>query len=120
MTVAAKDVAIKREATTEINETIEVRPALAIAGHAKINLNLRTGPASQLALVLGGSAVEARAEIAAAVVPATIVAATIVPAEVVVASRLDAMAIATEVEAIRNPAIHPSLADQREWIHPSR
>jgi hypothetical protein len=105
-----KDVAIKLEATTEINETIEIRPALAIADHAKVNRNRPIGPAGQLALVLGGTAVEAQAEIAAAVKAA----------EIAAASPLDAMAIATVVETIRNPPIHHSLVDQLELTHPSR
>ena len=110
--------AIKLEATIEINGTIEIRPALAIADHAKVNLNRPIGPAGRLALalalvlvlVLGGTAVEAQAEIAAAVAAAEIAAAT----------PLDAMAIATVVETIRNPAIHHSLVDQLELTHPSR
>ena len=111
-----KDAAIKLEATIEINETIEIRPALAIADHAKVNLNRPIGPAGRLALVLvlvlvlGGTAVEAQAEIAAAVKAA----------EIAAASPLDAMAIATVVETIRNPPIHHSLVDQLELTHPSR
>jgi hypothetical protein len=103
-----KDVAIKLAATTEINETIEIRPVPAIADHAKVNLNQPIGPASRL--VLGGTAVEAQAEITAA----------LAAAEIAAASPLDAMAIATVVETIRNPAIHHSLADQLELTHPSR
>jgi hypothetical protein len=107
-----KDVAIKLEATTEINGTIEIRPVLAIADHAKVNLNRPIGPAGRLVLVLvlGGTAVEAQAETAAAVTAA----------EIAAASPLDAMAIATVVETIRNPAIHHSLVDQLELTHPSR
>lgn len=110
MTEVAKDEAIKREATTEINETIEIRTALAITDHAKINLSRPIGLASRLVLVLGVTAVEAQAEIAA----------TVAAAEIAAASPLDAMAIATVVETIRNPAIHHSLVDQLELTHPSR
>jgi hypothetical protein len=105
-----KVVAIKLEATTEINETIEIRPALAIADHAKVNLNRPIGPGSRLVLVLGETAVEVQAEIAAAVAAAEIAAA--IP--------LDAMAIATVVETNRNPPIHHSLADQLGLTLPSR
>jgi hypothetical protein len=110
MTEVAKDAAIKLEATTEINETIEIRPALAIADHAKVNLNRPIGLASRLVLALGVTAVEAQAEIAA----------TVAAAEIAAASPLDAMAIATVVETIRNPAIHHSLVDQLGLTHPSR
>ena len=110
MTEVAKDVAIKLEATTEINETIEIKPALAIADHAKINLNRPIGLASRPVLALGVTAIEAQAEIAA----------TVAAAEIAAASPLDAMAIATVVETIRNPAIHHSLVDQLELTHPSR
>ena len=116
MTEVAKDVTIKLGATTEINEAIEIRPALARAVHAKINLNPSIGPASQLVLVLvlGGTAVETQVEITGAVAAAT------TGAEIAVASRLDAMAIATGVETIQNPAIHRSLVEQLESIHPSQ
>lgn len=110
MTEVAKDVAIKLEATTEINETIEIRQALAIADHAKVNRIRPIGPVSRLVLVLGGTAVEAQAEIAA----------TVAVAEIAATSPLDATAIATVVETIRNPAIHHSLVDQLELTHPSR
>jgi hypothetical protein len=107
MTEVAKDVAIKLEATTEINETIEIRPARAIADHAKVNRIRPIGPVSRL--VLGGTAVEAQAEIAAAVAAA----------EIAATSPLGATAIATVVETNRNPAIHHSLVDQLELTPPS-
>ena len=114
--MAAKDATINLDETIEINDPIEIRPVLAIVVLVKTNISQAIDRVSlpEQGLFPVAIAIGAQAETTGTV------AAMTTGAEIAVANPLDAMEIATEAEAIRNPAINHNLADQPASIHPSR